>query len=451
MSDHDYSSPSQFGMAPFEQFSDHTDFNLDDQDTFHLPPQTADTSADADSEKKTGRNMDQTDQSDQSTQTRRSRASGEILSLLVAEFNRNSNPNTNVRKDIASRTGMTERSVRIWFQNRRAKARKMEKLYQNNGSLHLTDSNARDPQSEPLVKDTQIQNHSHDASMPKRKIEIEINERYSLIDCVSVSVGPWQRIRSGYLDPDSLREVPNLSPRVVYDLMNTTDLLIMLSKKDHELNYFFSGVFQNEKVLFRIFFPLATVLTCSLLNYRTQNSEQREATADSTEQVQLQLAAPPKFAVHFLKDLTTGKEHHNQWSMCEDFSEGQQVVAAFVGEGGTEIPHILTGSLEFLQYLNTFIGTATKVGRPSSFPAPSTEHPILISPSPFADEPNFASLHHDDPSVLRIETPNLELFDGQYDDAGTPHNDLLITKSKGDDDKEDFVYLNQPEEWTDGL
>ncbi|KAG7833930.1 hypothetical protein KL919_002908 [Ogataea angusta] len=428
-----------FEMGPYEHFPEPGGFRLEDPDTLRLPPQTADTSTETDTSKAAD---------DHGGQTRRSRASGEILALLVAEFNKNSNPNTNVRKEIALRTGMTERSVRIWFQNRRAKARKMEKLHQSNGAARGPQhprhtSEVYESQSrEPSLKD--LANHA--------KVDTEINEKYSLIDCISVSVGPWQRIKSGHLDPDAFKDVPNLSPRIVYKLMATTDLLVMLSKKDHELNYFFSGVFQNEKVLFRIFFPLATVVTCSLLNYRTQKPEQDDVSREATAQLQLQLAAPPKFAVHFLKDLNTGKENHNQWSVCDDFSEGQQVVTAFVGEGGTEIPHILTGTLECLQYLNTFVGTATKLGRPSSFPGPTTEHPILISPSPFNDEPSFAPLQQDDLRLLRIEEPpQLEMFDGHYDDSGTPRNDLLITKPKPEDDKEDFIYLDQGNEWTDNI
>ncbi|GME68298.1 unnamed protein product [[Candida] boidinii] len=381
-------------------------------------------------------------------QHRRSRASGDILTLLVHEFNKNSNPSTSTRKAISNKTGMSERSVRIWFQNRRAKARKIEKLSQNDNNSANGGANRRSSteSSSKFLGGKKAQSFS--SFQNQQKLPISINEKYSLIDCISVSVGPWQRIKSGYLNGAILKNLHNLSPRLLNNLMLTTDLLIILSKRDNELNYFFSGVFQNEKVLFRIFFPLANILNCSLINNQTQQtittnysnntasttttsnngladgeastnsnpsstaaatasgSTALDRTASNTtndvigaatsskvagntstntspnntdtspdnvsgnqrnslyndefdypehSQLRLQLTSPPKFAVYFLRDPTTGQENANQWSICEDFSEDQQVVSAYVGEGGTKIPHILTGDLDYLQYLNSWI------------------------------------------------------------------------------------------------
>ncbi|OWB59443.1 hypothetical protein B5S31_g1256 [[Candida] boidinii] len=387
--------------------------------------------------------MDDNDALGNQQQHRRSRASGDILTLLVHEFNKNSNPSTSTRKAISNKTGMSERSVRIWFQNRRAKARKIEKLSQNDSNSSNGGANRRssNESSSKFLGGKKAQSFS--SFQNQQKLPISINEKYSLIDCISVSVGPWQRIKSGYLNGAILKNLHNLSPRLLNNLMLTTDLLIILSKRDNELNYFFSGVFQNEKVLFRIFFPLANILNCSLINNQTQQtittnysnntasttttfnsgvvdgesttnsnpssttgvaagvSTASNTTDDTTgvpssstgagqtssntspnntdtspdnvsgnqrnslyndefdypehSQLRLQLTSPPKFAVYFLRDPTTGQENANQWSICEDFSEDQQVVSAYVGEGGTKIPHILTGDLDYLQYLNSWI------------------------------------------------------------------------------------------------
>lgn len=284
-------------------------------------------------------------------QQRRSRASGEILELLIAEFNKSSNPQSSVRKSISQRTGMSERSVRIWFQNRRAKARKIEKM-------------AR-----------QQQEAKRDDNSP-----VKINDNYSFIDCRSLWVGQWQRLRAGAVNVDALTDLTKLSPRQLNNVLDSTDLAVILSKKDHELNYFFSGVFQNEKVLFRIFYPVLNILRASFIDNQTQLKDGAPQAAPT--QLQIELGAPPKFAVHFLKDPTTGEENANQWSICEDFSEGQQVASAFAGEGGTAIPHILTGSLKHLQYLSTAILSYTQsVESKSSFPGPSAE-PQLFEPTP---------------------------------------------------------------------
>ena len=241
-------------------------------------------------------------------QQKRTRASGEILDYLVAEFSKNSNPTTQMRKEISSRTGMPERSVRIWFQNRRAKARKLEKLNQSagagnssgnantnfnantngneiNADAMINSSNPSTPHNimnnvnNPISSSgSMMGNMSTNANSLFQQSDmkialsrmntapVEINGKYYLIECKSLSVGNWQRIKSGYLKSDTLNTLTNLSPKLLGEIMSTTDLLVILSKKDQELNYFFSGVFQNEKVLFRIFYPILNILKCSLLN-----------------------------------------------------------------------------------------------------------------------------------------------------------------------------------------
>ncbi len=310
-----------------------------------------------------------TDRPDDGTerQQRRSRASGEILELLISEFNKSSNPSSTVRKVIATKTGMTERSVRIWFQNRRAKQRKLEKL-----------KKAKEEEQQKKLGER--------LGGPSSILPLEINEKYSLIDCKSLAVGQWQRIRSGSISKNSLLGIHNLSPRLLNKSMDTTDLLVILSKKDHELNYFFSGVFQNEKVLFRIFFPVANIVRTSFIDNQAQKSmgdSDKDVNIPPHTQLQMELSAPPKFAVHFLRDPSTGRENANKWSICEDFSEGQQVGSAHIGENGTGVPHVLAGSIPHLQYLNTAILSYCQSASRQSFPGPSTE-PQLFEATPLS-------------------------------------------------------------------
>lgn len=53
------------------------------------------------------------------------------LEVLQDTFSKNPLPDSSIRARIAKRLGVTERTVQIWFQNRRAKARKMEALSQS--------------------------------------------------------------------------------------------------------------------------------------------------------------------------------------------------------------------------------------------------------------------------------------------------------------------------------
>lgn len=295
---------------------------------------------------------------------KRSRATGELLALLIAEFQKNINPNGAVRKQLADSTGMSERSVRIWFQNRRAKLKKMEKMSKDGSSTdqRRNSDNWLTGDSAPnYINKNRLAmvgaNSSMNTLQQQAKAPITINENYCLVDCNSISIGTWQRIKSGYINSQILKNLINLSPKFLNSLMFSTDLLIILSKKNQEMNYFFSGFFQNNKILFRIFYPLESILSCSLLNQLQQIGDNKnEASYVDGAELRLTLSTSPKFAVFFLNNTATGRENTNQWSICDDFSEGQQVNNAFVGEGGTDVPHILVGvDHEALQFLNNYI------------------------------------------------------------------------------------------------
>lgn len=267
-------------------------------------------------------------------QKRRKRASGDILELLVAEFNVNSNPGTEKRKELAAKTGMTERSVRIWFQNRRAKTRKLGK------------ANGQDESRPVFSRGNTISDFRSQSAQP----EI-INGAYCLIECGSISIGSWQRIKSGFLNNSLLSNLSNLSPKFLFNLMFTTDLLVILSKKNDEINYFFSGYFDNSKILFRIFYPMSSISSCALINNQVRSDDETSYESE----LSINLIAPPKFAVFFSHDKVTQQENPNQWLICDDFSEDQQVFFAHNGEGGHKVPHLLHGDLTYLKFLNNSI------------------------------------------------------------------------------------------------
>lgn len=360
---------------------------------------------------------------DDGGQGKRTRASGEILNYLIAEFNRNSNPTTAMRKSIAAKTGMPERSVRIWFQNRRAKARKLEKLQKG-------------PSSDARRSD-EGDSGDHSSATPLGSmlsrmdtLPVDINEKYSFIQCRCVSVGSWQRIRTGSTNGEYLKDMVNLSPKIIYRLMETTDLLVVLSKKDQEINYFFSGVFQNDKVLFRIFFPIVSIVKSSILNQSQQPGENGEnpGVGYTDTLLQIDLTTSPKFAVHFLRDPANGSENPNQWSICEDFSEGQQVALAHTGDGGSQIGHVLTGDTTHLKYLNNFIMAELQSG------GSALRNESSISPSQFgADTNNDDSLLHHE--FLQLSASNMAtppapppaLANSSNINNGDPHlHDLLL-------------------------
>merc|ERR1712137_1307832 len=64
---------------------------------------------------------------------KRQRATQDQLVTLEVEFNKNPTPTAATRERIASEINMTERSVQIWFQNRRAKIKNIAKKSIENG------------------------------------------------------------------------------------------------------------------------------------------------------------------------------------------------------------------------------------------------------------------------------------------------------------------------------
>jgi len=64
------------------------------------------------------------------TYRKRSRATPEQLAILEATFEKNTSPNSKLREVLAEKVHMSERSIQIWFQNRRAKVKNTQKRNQ---------------------------------------------------------------------------------------------------------------------------------------------------------------------------------------------------------------------------------------------------------------------------------------------------------------------------------
>jgi regulatory protein PHO2 len=318
---------------------------------------------------------------------KRTRASGEVLALLITEFNKNQNPNADSRKRISDQTGMPERSVRIWFQNRRAKSRKMEKA-------------AANEKDDPYSFGTKTFGFSRYDNIP-----LNLNNNYFFIDSKSLTVGSWKRLKSGNLSNDNIfnvKNLSNLSPQSINEIMtNSTDLMVLISKKNFEINYFFCAITDNSKILFRIFYPISSVNNCSISFVQDEDSK------DQSCELKLFLNKPPKFAVSFSHLIV---QNNNQWSICEDFSEGHQVNDAFIG--GTGIPHALTGLEQSLKFMNSFILDYNSANIPQArFDIPSrpssrspTGFPNGVSPEQHQQHP----LHSEDVEVS--QNPLLQQF-----------------------------------------
>ncbi|TPX55811.1 hypothetical protein PhCBS80983_g05010 [Powellomyces hirtus] len=77
------------------------------------------------------------------TSKKRARATPEQLAILEETFLTQTSPNAKLREILASKVNMTERSIQIWFQNRRAKV----KLMQKRAAQHAAQEQAHRAQS----------------------------------------------------------------------------------------------------------------------------------------------------------------------------------------------------------------------------------------------------------------------------------------------------------------
>jgi len=79
---------------------------------------------------KDNKDTDNDDNKPNNTYRKRSRATPEQLAILEATFEKNTSPNSKLREALAEKVHMSERSIQIWFQNRRAKVKNTQKRNQ---------------------------------------------------------------------------------------------------------------------------------------------------------------------------------------------------------------------------------------------------------------------------------------------------------------------------------
>lgn len=343
---------------------------------------------------------------------KRTRARGEALDILKKEFETNPNPTSQRRKKLSEMTGLPEKNVRIWFQNRRAKLRKDDRAGIRDGS------GGGGGGGDSVSEGTGFYYDNGESSVLFDQIRLNINNNYYFIDICSITVGSWNRMKSGALRKSNwptVKDLSNLSPISINEIMsNATDLMVLISKKNFEINYFFSAMANSTKILFRIFFPINSVVNCSLSletndiiepknpdQQEDDNGEPSNEDGEKLGELKINVSRPPNFAVYFLE--APDEATNNQWSICEDFSEGRQVNDAFIG--GSNLPHALKGLPNSLRFMNSLILDYNSTNQ--IIPPPP--------PQPFVMDSNPLSMHH--PSAT-APTP----FFDQYDDTA---NDVL--------------------------
>ncbi|KAI9678591.1 MAG: hypothetical protein M1817_005648 [Caeruleum heppii] len=261
---------------------------------------------------------------------KRQRATQDQLATLEVEFNSNPTPSALVRERIAQDINMTERSVQIWFQNRRAKIKLLAKK-----SIETGEDCEAIPESmrqylalqamesgRPVART--MNGQGADALMPYGTGEMllgsEANNPSKVVihhfACRSLSIGSWRRIGQ-----------------------NAMDLVIFYSPDKACITYYIN----NDSAGYKIEYPFASIKNITL--------EASDALVDGQGNghrpggLVIELMRPPSF---FMDSSGSGGFYQ-----CGDFTEEQQASQIMLHHLGGH-PKVLSGQLAKLVSLESF-------------------------------------------------------------------------------------------------
>ncbi|KAK4546358.1 hypothetical protein LTR36_002035 [Oleoguttula mirabilis] len=260
---------------------------------------------------------------------KRQRATQEQLMLLEVEFNKNPTPTALVRERIASDINMTERSVQIWFQNRRAKIKNIAKRSIESGEdcdsipesmRQYLAMQAYGPGGKGLAAGMLGRSAS---GLGPYGTSVMLNTDTSSgkvviqhFACRSLSVGTWRRVGQ-----------------------STMDLVIFYSPDKACVTYYIN----NENAGYKIEYPFAWIKNISLEQGDVISAA--EGASQRSGGLVIELTRPPKF---YMDSSGSGGFYE-----CGDFTEDQQATKIMVHHlGGPS--KVLSGQLAKLVSLESY-------------------------------------------------------------------------------------------------
>ncbi|EEH03679.1 homeobox domain-containing protein [Histoplasma capsulatum G186AR] len=254
---------------------------------------------------------------------KRQRATQDQLVTLETEFNKNPTPTAAVRERIAEEINMTERSVQIWFQNRRAKIKMIAKKGIETGedcdaipesmrqylALHFDTSKAharnlfnRYPGYGP--------NEMHEPPVSSGKIVIHH------FACRSLRIGTWRRVGQ-----------------------NAMDLVIFYSPEKSCMTYYIN----NDSAGYKIEYPFSYIKNIVLES--GDPGPNADGTPPKPGGLVIELNRPPNF---YMDSSNSGGFYQ-----CRDFTEDQQATKSMIHYLGGH-PKVLSVQLAKLVSLESF-------------------------------------------------------------------------------------------------
>ncbi|KAL2870843.1 uncharacterized protein BJX67DRAFT_249993 [Aspergillus lucknowensis] len=308
----------------------------------------------------------------QQKNNKRQRATQDQLVTLEMEFNKNPTPTAATRERIAQEINMTERSVQIWFQNRRAKIKMLAKksIETGEGCDSIPESMRQylamqfDP-SKPGTRDPFGRTGGYGVNgaypnepTPSGKVVIHH------FTCRSLSIGSWRRIGQ-----------------------NAMDLVVFYSPEKACMTYYIN----NDSAGYKIEYPFAYIKNITLES-GDQGPQPNGAPARPTGLV-VELNRPPMF---YMDSSNSGGFYQ-----CGDFTEDQQASSIMVHRLGGH-PKVLSVQLAKLVSLESFQNRLAYGNFATSGPMspPFIQRPAS-QPNQFA--PAFMGMYAENPAVMNLQ------------------------------------------------
>jgi hypothetical protein len=293
---------------------------------------------------------------------KRQRATQDQLTTLELEFSKNPTPTANVREKIAEEINMTERSVQIWFQNRRAKIKLLAKK-----SIETGEDIDSIPESMRayLAMQAMESGKGLGGAFLGRTGLVPYGSSMMLggdqggqgkvlihhLTCRSLSIGKWTRVGQ-----------------------NTMDLIVFYSPEKCTMTYYIN----NDQAGYKIEYHFSAIKNIYL--------ENAEGESGKPGGIMIELNRPPSFFMD-------SSPNSNGFFQCGDFTEDQQATQCFIHHLGGN-PKVLSGQLAKLVSLESFMNRHN----PAAFM--DQGHAMGISSAPVSptggrpsSQPNFGQGH----------------------------------------------------------
>ncbi|KAJ4356592.1 uncharacterized protein N0V89_004627 [Didymosphaeria variabile] len=259
---------------------------------------------------------------------KRQRATQDQLVTLEVEFNKNPTPTAATRERIASEINMTERSVQIWFQNRRAKIKNIaKKSIEDGGDCNDIPESMRRYLALQAMESgksigTSFLGRSGGSMTPYGSgmlLNTDTSSSKVVIHhfaCRSLSIGSWRRVGQSAMD-----------------------LVIFYSPEKCCVTYYIN----NDSAGYKIEYPFSYIKNITLENGDMNGNA--EGASQRPGGLIVELNRPPNF---FMDSSGSGG-----FFQCGDFTEEQQASTMMVHHLGGH-PKVLSGQLAKLVSLESF-------------------------------------------------------------------------------------------------